>query len=488
MTQVPTTRVRRLNDRPTRPDGLYVLYWMIAFRRTRANFALARAAELCATLRRPLVVFEPLRTTYPHASDRLHQFVLEGMADNADAFAGTPVTYLPMVERAHRENDGVLDALAEDACAVVTDDYPAFFLPGVVSTAAGRLAIALEAVDSNGILPVRAAPGTFSTAHAFRSYLQRTLRPQIEAWPADPDFAALPGPPPVVRALARWPVATKAELSAPAGLVATLPIDHRVGPAPMRGGPVAARRALARFVADALPQYETDARQPEKAGTSKLSPYLHFGHISSHEIFSAVMTAMTWTSRQLEPGARGARDGWWGLPAGAEAFLDQCLTWRELGFNMCATRPDDYFRYASLPAWAQATLARHSSDRREFVYTREAFEGADTHDPIWNAAQRQLLRDGWMHNYLRMLWGKKILEWSASPEEALDHMIAIMNRHAVDGRDPNSYSGYFWTLGRYDRPWGPERPVFGTVRYMSSENTMKKLRLRRFLDEYGRNG
>jgi deoxyribodipyrimidine photo-lyase len=173
------------------------------------------------------------------------------------------------------------------------------------------------------------------------------------------------------------------------------------------------------------------------------------------------------------------------MSRGAEAFLDQLVVWRELGFHLCATRPDDYATFASLPAWAQTTLRRHARDKRPHVYSREAFERAGTHDPVWNAAQRQLLRTGWMHNYLRMLWGKKILEWSASPEDALDTMIAIMDRHALDGRDPNSYNGYGWTLGRYDRPWGPERPVFGTVRYMSSERTVRKLRMTQFLAEYG---
>jgi deoxyribodipyrimidine photo-lyase len=203
-------------------------------------------------------------------------------------------------------------------------------------------------------------------------------------------------------------------------------------------------------------------------------------------VFAAVMTAEKWTTRKLGGRAGGKREGWWGTRPGAEAFLDQLLTWRELGINMCATRPDDYDKYPSLPEWARTTLNRHRRDRRRRVYTLREFEAARTHDPVWNAAQRQLTRDGWMHNYLRMLWGKKILEWTPAPEDAIEVMTEIMNKHALDGRDPNSYAGYFWTLGRYDRPWAPERPIFGTVRYMSSENTVKKLRMKRFLDEYGR--
>jgi deoxyribodipyrimidine photo-lyase len=263
-----------------------------------------------------------------------------------------------------------------------------------------------------------------------------------------------------------------------------------VAPAGIRGGHPEALATLRRFVLDALPNYADDHNQPEVRGTSGLSPYLHFGHISAHEVFAAVMTAERWTSRRIvsRSGAggprAGRREGWWGVGRGAEAFLDQLITWRELSYNLCATRPGDYDSYSSLPAWARATLDAHRTDERAYRYTRAEFEEAATHDPVWNAAQRQLTRDGWMHNYLRMLWGKKILEWTSSPEEALEMMIEIMNRHALDGRNPNSYAGYGWTLGRFDRPWAPEREVYGTVRYMSSANTVKKLRMKNFLEEY----
>ncbi len=151
---------------------------------------------------------------------------------------------------------------------------------------------------------------------------------------------------------------------------------------------------------------------------------------------------------------------------------------------MCQKR-DDYDQYESLPDWAQATLAKHAGDPRKFVYSLAELAAARTHDPLWNAAQRQLLADGRMHNYLRMLWGKKILEWSPSPRAALSQMIELNDKYALDGRDPNSYSGIFWTLGRYDRPWGPERPIFGTVRYMSSDNTARKLDVKGYLARHG---
>jgi deoxyribodipyrimidine photo-lyase len=167
----------------------------------------------------------------------------------------------------------------------------------------------------------------------------------------------------------------------------------------------------------------------------------------------------------------------------AESFLDELVTWRELGFNMCRQR-DDYDQYESLPPWALDTLGIHGTDKRDYTYSLDEFEKAKTHDPLWNAAQMELVQEGRIHNYLRMLWGKKILEWTVNPRTALDIMIELNNKYALDGRDPNSYSGIFWVLGRYDRPWGPERPIFGKVRYMSSENTARKVRVKGYIQKY----
>ena len=464
---------------------------MIAFRRVASNLALGRAVEHARELRKPLVVLEALRSDYPWASDRLHQFVIEGMADQAADFAGTPVTYLPYVEPAPGAGSGLVEALAARAAVVVTDDFPCFFLPRMTATAAARLDVPLESVDSNGLLPMRAAGREFRTAHSFRAHVQRALPGALAARPSRLDLGDLPSAPPravLAPILARWPMAGDGDLTAPARLVRALPIDHGVAPGAFAGGARAARGALRRFVDEALARYAEEHNQPEARATSGLSPYLHFGHISSHEVFDAVMTAERWTTRRLPRAAGGKREGWWRVGAGANAFLDQLVTWRELGLNACVERPDDYWRYSAVPAWARATLAAHAADRRAHLYARDELERAATHDPLWNAAARQLARDGWMHNYLRMLWAKKILEWSPSPQAALETMTGVMNRHALDGRDPNSYTGYLWTLGRYDRPWGPEREIFGTVRYMSSDSARRKLRLTRFLEAYGPSG
>jgi deoxyribodipyrimidine photo-lyase len=255
-----------------------------------------------------------------------------------------------------------------------------------------------------------------------------------------------------------------------------------VSTAPLDGGLRAARRRLETFLATGLSRYAEEASHPDADCTSRLSPYLHFGHISVHEIFAALMSRERWTTRRLAAGGAGQRDGWWGVGDGANRFLDQLVVWRELAFNGGARIPD-CTSYASLPAWARETLEAHRHDPRR-RYAFEVLESASTDDEVWNAAQRQLVRDGWFHGYLRMLWGKKILAWAPDPPTALDWMEALMNRYALDGRDPVSYANFAWVLGRYDRPW-PERPVFGTVRSMSSERTKRKVRMASYLATYG---
>ena len=477
MDGVPDVRVRAANDRSVRRDGELVIYWMIGQRRVRHNFALERAVAHARSLGRPLVVLEALRCGYRWASDRLHAFVLAGMADNARRLAGAPALYHPHVEPTAGAGKGLLEALAARACVVVTDDVPGFFLPRMVAAAAGRLPILLEAVDSNGLLPLRATEAVFPTAYAFRRFLQKTLPAHLEELPlADPlagvrlpRLTALPD-----EFARRWPAAGPELLAADPGALAALPIDHAVGVvAGVPGGTTAAQAALARFLDGRLARYAGERNRPEEEVTSGLSPYLHFGQVGVHEVFAALVAREGWTPERLAAKANGSRAGWWGMSEAAESFLDELVTWRELGFNFASHR-DDVDRYESLPAWARATLEKHAADPRPHVYRREQFADAETHDPLWNAAQRQLVGEGRIHNYLRMLWGKKILEWSPTPQAALEVMIELNNRFALDGRDPNSTSGIFWCLGRYDRPWGPERPIFGTVRYMSSANTARK--------------
>lgn len=470
---IPTERITAVNDAPVR-SGDHVLYWMIAARRTTWSFALDHALARAKELGRPLVVLEPLRADYRWASARLHAFAMQGMVDNGRAFAAAGIAYHPYVERAAGDARGLLAALAARACLVVTDEQPGFFLTRMVAAAAAKLDVRVEMVDGCGILPLRASDRAFPTAAGFRWHLQRTLAPHLMAMPrarlGKHPTAKIPA---TVRT--RWPAALPA--------LADLPIDHAVRPVSYRGGARAAAAALRSFLADKLPRYAEDRSQPDRDPSSGLSPYLHFGHVGAHEIAAAVLRAEGWDPSRLGPPS-GSREGWWGVSTAAESFLDELITWRELGYHFCFHR-EDYDRYESLPDWARTSLDAHAADPRPVLYTRAQLERAETADEVWNAAQRQLVAEGRIHNYLRMLWGKKILEWSRSPRAALATLVELNNKYAVDGRDPNSYSGIFWTLGRFDRPWGPIRDIFGCIRYMSSASTARKLKLDGYLARWG---
>jgi deoxyribodipyrimidine photo-lyase len=483
---VPSVRIRTLVQEPPRPTGAFVLYWMTATRRLAWSHGLDRALEHARALRKPLLILEPLNVDYRWASDRHHAAIIDGMREHDDALRDSPIGYYPYVEPEPGAGRGLLSALADLACVMVTDDSPVFFTPQLME-AAGRLrGLSVEAVDSCGLMPLGAAPAAFGTAFAFRRFLQRELPDHLFAGPEPQGYQAARDLPVLVElpadVVARWPRAASELLSERRSL-ATLPIDHTVGVTDWVGGHSAASRRLRDFVETGLPRYGEERSHPDADVASRLSPWLHYGHLSTHEIFKAVADAEEWGPTRLASRVDGRKAGWWGMGASAEAFLDELVTWRELGYVFCVHEPR-YDRYDTLPEWARLTLEEHAEDPREHIYTLDELAEAQTSDELWNAAQRQLVHEGVIQNYLRMLWGKRILEWTRHPREALDVMIELNNRFALDGRDPNSYSGIFWVLGRFDRGW-PERPIFGKVRSMTSASTRRKLRLDGYLARWG---
>ena len=490
----PTTRLRVLVDAPCRrknQGARHVLHWMTSYRRTHYNHALQHAVARAAELDLPLVVFEPLRAGYPHASDRHHAFVVEGMRDTAKRCAAAGVAYLPWIEPEPGAGKGLLARLAQDAALVVTDDWPGFFVPRMLEAAAKAIDTRLEAVDSTGLCPQSEMTREFARAFDFRRHLQKVLAPHLapsqlprpdalagaEALPSLGAFEAPRG----------WSSPTEDILARGRAALGCLPIDHSVPPVAAIGGEGEGRRRTADFVRARLPRYGEERSEPGSDASSGLSPWIHFGQVSAHELLDLVGRQENWTVASMSGRANGSRDGWWGLGASAEAFMDELVTWRELGvaYNL---RHGERHDYEALPEWARRTLDEHAVDRREHLYGLDALEAARTHDPLWNAAQRQLLVEGVIHNYLRMLWGKKVVEWSESPREALRMLIHLNNRWALDGRDPNSLSGIYWCLGRYDRPWAPKREVFGTIRWMSSENTARKFKVKPYLAKHAETG
>jgi len=473
-------RIRLANDRPIQTVGQYVLYWMQAYRRLTHNHALDHAIRLAVEHKVPLVVYEGLRLGYPWASARLHTFILQGMQENARRAKELGINYWPFVETPDQSGRGLLRSLAKNAVAIVTDDFPAFIVPRQIAALAPKIGCALIAVDSNSIVPLQLLGDPCAMAAHMRPRIHKAF---AEAWPhraaAEPEFPAAQRKK-IDPTFETWKCKNLAEF------VAGLPIDQTVRPVDSAvGGTTPANDLLTTFLKKRLAGY-ADARSaptpPDEGKASELSPYLHFGHISIEQIVSAVL-GKKWTPAQLNQSNRGKREGYYCDDADVNSFLDEATTWRDVGFHWHMRRGADAASLQkSLPAWAWTTLQKHGHDSREYVYSLDEFEAAATHDEIWNAAQSELILTGRMQNYLRMLWGKKVLEWTATPDDAYRILEHLNNKYALDGRDPNSYTGILWCFGLFDRPWAPERKIFGNVRYMSSENTGRKFKLIGYLN------
>jgi deoxyribodipyrimidine photo-lyase len=432
-------RVRCLNQAPFRSEAKYVLYWVQRNRRVGWNHSLVYAAELANSAGLPLLVYEGLNCTYPYASDRLHTFILEGVPDTEARLRKLGIGYLFHLRRKRSDPDDVLDRLAQDAAAVVTDDYPIF--------EASKLSVAYYAVDSSCVVPMSQIEKREYAAYTIRPKIRKLLPRYLQPVPALRKGRKFNQPLPKFHT-----VVTPANIAA---LVASCDIDHSVHPSPaFRGGSVKAERRLKNFLRKNLSRYSTFHNEPSAQATSGLSPYLHFGHLSSLQVALAV-----------EDHAREHK-------LMADEFLEELIVRRELAFNF-ARFSDNVESLENLPHWALATLKKHARDKRDPVYSPDQFERALTHDPLWNAAQKELLLHGKIHGYYRMYWGKKIIEWSKTPEEALRTMIYLNDRYALDGRDPNGYANILWCFGLHDRPW-VERPIFGQVRYMSHQGMRRK--------------
>ncbi len=441
-------RLRRLNEKPIHARGEYVLYWMQAFRRAADNAALAYAIEQANALGVPCLVYEAIRPDGPHASDRIHRFVLEGARETAARLHARGIGYAFFLPRRPAEARGGLARLAARACMVVSDDFPAFVVPGHNAAAAAKAPCAFIAVDDACVIPLALL--------AKPEVAARTIRPKVTRLLAD-WLKPIADPSPRREPPARFdwsfdPIdLRRADLVA---LVASCAIDHGV-PAvdETRGGSAAAEERLHAFVRRPLRTYDVDRNDPSREGTSGLSPYLHFGMISPRAV-------------ALEARAASADPG-------VEAFVEQLLVRRALSFNFVRSRAD-YAEWAALPGWARATLEGHANDERYAELTVSELEEARSPDALWNAAMRELRARGTIQSYARMLWGKLPLLWMRRPQDAHAAMVHLNDKWALDGRDPNGYANVSWCFGLHDRPW-PERRVFGQVRTMTSASAQKKL-------------
>jgi len=480
-------RVFRQTPGDPAPNGRYVLYWMQINRRLSYNYALDYAVAWANKLGLPLLIYEALGVQNRWGSDRFYHFMMEGVMETAAECKARGVAYFPYLEPEAGASKGLIDALASDAALVISDEYPVYIIKSLNRYLRAKSPVPFITVDSNGIIPLGVTEKAPYSAYTFRRVMQRHFVEAYSLPPKEDPLAEL-----VNRAdpladwdgHARWPRGERF-FGDPDGFVASLPIDHSVGKLALKGTRAAGLEVMRTFIDRKLMAYGTDRSHPDLETASGLSPWLHFGKVSEYEVVKAALERQPkgWSIDAMRPVA-GQREGFFGGEASIESFMDEVITWREVGFHYCHHTPN-YDKFESLPDWAIATLEEHAKDMRPIVYTYEQLENSQTHDPVWNAAQRQLREEGIIQNYLRMLWGKKILEWSPDPRTALDWMIELNNKWAIDGRDPNSYSGIFWCLGRFDRPWAPQRPIFGQIRYMSTDSTVKKLKLKQYLKRYG---
>lgn len=444
-------RVRKLNDAPERAGARYILYWSQMNRRVEGNHALAYAVQLANERRLPVLVYEGLTYTYPHANDRLHTFMLEAVPQIEKQLHALGIGYVHYLRRTKSDPHDVLYRLAQDAAFVVTDDYPVFIAAGHNARVPLKIGVACAAVDSSCVVPMNRIPA--------RQYAAYTIRPRIRE--LLPEYLKpLPLPRPERLWNGQWnrtisSFHTRVTPQTIRKLVSECDIDHRVPVSlAFRGGRLEAEERLEVFVRDRLRRYARERNQPSRHATSDLSPYLHFGQISSLEI----------ALRVREHAARHKLM--------AEEFLEELIVRRELAFNF-ARFAHNVESLNELPAWCLGTIGKHRKDKREPSYTHEQFELGLTHDRLWNAAQKELLLNGKIHGYYRMYWGKKIIEWSPTPEQALRSMLDLHDRYALDGRDPNTYTNILWCFGLHDRAW-PERPIFGKLRYLSLDGMRRK--------------
>lgn len=458
---VEKDRIRSLNSAPVRADADYVLYWAQMNRRVRANHSLAHAVDLANERHLPLLVYEGLTCSYKHANDRLHTFLLEAVPEMEKGVKGIGAGYVFYLRARRVDANDAVYRLAERAACVVTDDYPTFIAAQHNGRVPERIGVSYVAVDSSCVVPM--------SRHEKRAYGAYTIRPKIRR-----ELPLFLKPLETPRLRVRWrpdlmpgfarSLHTSVTAANVGELVNGCEINHAVKPSiSFRGGQRIAKKHLERFLCDRLRGYAGQRNEPSAHSTSDLSPYLHFGQIGALDV------------------ALAAREYAEEHKLIADEFLEELIVRRELAFNF-ARFTRDAESLDALPDWCGRTMKKHARDRRPEVYRYDQLARAETYDALWNATQKELLLRGKIHGYYRMYWGKKIIEWSRTYEEALRVMIELHDVYALDGRDPNTYANILWCFGLHDRPWA-ERPVFGQIRYMSLEGMRRKTDVDAYIKE-----
>ena len=439
-------RCRAINDCEFELGREFGLYWMSTALRADENPALSTAASIANELAVPLLVYHGLSERYPYASDRLHTFILQGARDVQKQLHAKNIAYAFHLERADRTP--VLSQLASRAAFVVTEDLPVEPMKRWRSRLADSVATPMFAVDTACVLPMQLVTQGHTRAFQFRksTEAQRTERLLDTLPEVRPQHSSLPDSLPF-----ECVDLQSANLSK---LVAECQVDHAIGPVPHTvGGTSAGYARWNDFVEHRMDGYHKRRNHALLDGVSRMSAYLHFGMVAPQ--------------RLAREAAQVGGDG-------AAKYLDELLIWRELAYNFCFHR-DDLEQLTAIPEWAQQTLREHAADERPALFSWESLARGQTGDWLWDAAQKSLLMQGELHNNVRMTWGKQFLHWTRDAESALQRMIDLNHRYALDGRDPSSYGGLLWCLGQFDRPFKPEQPILGTVRPRPTEDHAQRL-------------
>ena len=446
---IQPTRIQSLNETPENPDGAYVLYWLGLAQRAAFNPALEHAVDLANERNLPVLVCYGIAEGFPEVNARHWTFMMEGTAEIGPALAARGIGFVP------RHASPVETALqyAKDAALVVCDRNYLKTIKRFYADFGARAPCRVVQVEGDVVVPVQ----TVSPKH---EYAARTIRPRINRLLSE---YLVPLHERAVNHRFTAAVEPTLDLADIPRLVAGLKCDHSVRPVRrFKGGASQAQARMDRYFAGPFARYGAERGKPESGAASHMSPYLHFGQISP--------VAIALAAQQARVGGEADR----------AAYLEELVVRRELAANHVFYTPN-YDDYASLPNWCRKTLDAHREDKHPYLYTRAQFDAGETHDKYWNAAMTEMRETGYMHNHLRMYWGKKIVEWSASPEEAWDTVLHLNNRYFLDGRDANSFTNVGWLFGLHDRPWGPQ-PVYGNVRSMGP-NSLKKFDADGYLKE-----
>jgi deoxyribodipyrimidine photo-lyase len=445
-------RVEALNNKQFNKEGKYIVYWMSHSHRANFNHSLEFAIDLSNDHRKPLLVYFPITDKYKYSNARYYKFMLDGVLEAKRSIEERGIKFI--IEKVDDIKQRVIE-ISKNTCALITDKAYLKYYRNLHKDIAKKLDIPVYEVESDVCVPVGIVSEKQEIyAFNFRKKINNLIKAHmLELKPRKAK----------INSVSLDFGIDEISLNNSLEILDILNIDKSFSLSPFVGGYSQARKHLEEFIEKKLHKYKDFTAHPELDYQSNLSPYLHFGQVSPIEVVLEILSKYEEDDENVD------------------SFFNELIVWRELARNFCYYNPN-YNQYEGIPDWAKKTLEEHKNDKREYIYTLEEFENAKTHDEYWNAAQLELLKTGKMHNYMRMYWCKKIIEWTEDPKQAFDIACYLNDKYELDGRDPNGYAGISWCFGTHDRPW-KERKIFGKIRYMSGSGLESKFDIKKYVEK-----